>query len=117
MKHPFFDTDTESRLTPEEAVRRGQLLINGPICFILVIGPVIGALLGSLEVALIGFVTCFILGWLWWSFSVPGWRDWAKRNGADEGRTQMLAQSGRVPLVWPRGHFFEKTEFRRGKKS
>jgi hypothetical protein len=117
MKHPFFDTDTQSQLTPEEAVRRGQLLINVPISFIFVIGPIIGALLGSIEVALIGFVSCFILGWLWWSFSVPRWRDWAKRNGADESRTQMLAQSGRGPLVWPKGHLLEKTEFRPRKKS
>jgi hypothetical protein len=116
MKHPFFDTSTPTQMTPERAVRYGKLLINLPIVFILALGPLIGALFGRIDIGLIGFVLGFILGWLWWSFSVPRWRNWAKRNGADEQETQRLAESGRGPLVWPKGHFFEKTEFRIRKK-
>lgn len=58
-----------------------------------------------------GVILGGVIGWLLWSYIVPRWRQWAKENGADEERTQILAQ--RTLLVWPRGSLFEKTEIRR----
>jgi hypothetical protein len=117
VRHPFFDDDSPRPLSPEEAVRRGKLIINLPISGLIAGLPIIGALTGNIAIALSGLALGFVLGWLWWSFSVPRWREWAKRGGADPDRTQRLAEIGRGPLVWTRGSIFEKTEFRPRKKS
>lgn len=108
-------------LTPKQAVFYGQLIINLPVPFIMVGIAMIGLRMAGGIGGLIGFLIGFIAAWLWWSFTVPLWRDWAKRRGADENETQRLAQSWgqplrQAPLVWPKGHIFEKTEFRRHQK-
>ena len=57
----------------------------------------------------------FVLAWLWWSYSVPRWREWAlKQPGVDPNELQKAAEV--ITLVWPKGHFFEKTEFKLRKK-
>jgi hypothetical protein len=63
---------------------------------------------------LIGLIAGATVAWLWWSATIPRWREWSKTQGADEKETQRLGQlSG---LVWPKGSFFEKTEFKIRKK-
>lgn len=58
-----------------------------------------------------GLLLGFVLGWLWWSYSIPKWRKWAlKQPSIDPDELQKAAEA--VTLVWPKGHFFEKTEFR-----
>jgi hypothetical protein len=112
----------DALLTPGKAVLFGHLVVTLPVFAIiglttltiyLVVGPPPGVF--SLFVIDVGVLVGAAVGWLWWSASVPRWREWAKRNGADEDRTQLLAQ--RTLLVWPRGSFFEKTEFRIRKRS
>lgn len=102
-----------SPLPVELAVSRGLLLVNGPVGVLLVAG--FGSayfLLGhsawvACAVAILGFASA----WLWWSYFIPEWRSWAIGKGADSEELQALGvQSG---LVWPRGSFFERTEFRR----
>jgi hypothetical protein len=62
-----------------------------------------------------GLIFGFVLGWLWWSYSVPRWREWAlKQPGINPDELQKAAEV--ATLVWPKGHFFEKTEFRIKKK-
>jgi len=108
---------TKPTLTPEKAVYYGKLMVNLPVPGILLLGILLDYLFGGKNGGMIcGFVG-FLAGWLWWSITVPKWREWARQRGADEAQTQQLAQSGRYPLVWPKGHFFEKTEFRPRKKS
>lgn len=51
----------------------------------------------------------FIGAWLWWSVNVSLWRRWAYRKGVDANELQNEGQSSSI--LWPRGHFFEKTEF------
>ena len=52
-----------------------------------------------------------IAGWLWWSYSVPRWRKWAlEQPGVDPNELQAAAEA--ALLVWPKGHFFEKTEIK-----
>jgi hypothetical protein len=104
---------SEPSLTPERAVRIGQLVVNLPVVMIIGSVGVCALRFGGPVWGLAGVFLSPFLGWIWWSFSVPRWREWAKEKGADEEVTQTIAvQRG---LVWPRGHFFEKTEFRRRK--
>lgn len=104
----------KSDLTPERAVRVGQLVVNLPVIVIILLMAVPVFLYGGPLWGIAGVFGGPILGWIWWSFSVPRWRKWAKEKGADEEQTHVLAV--RAGLVWPKGHFFEKTEFRRRKK-
>jgi hypothetical protein len=106
---------SESTLTPERAVRVGQLVVNLPVIIIIGLMAVPVFLFGGPVWGIAGAFGGPILGWTWWSLSVPRWREWAKEKGADEELTQSLAV--RRGLVWPKGHFFEKTEFRHRKKN
>lgn len=51
----------------------------------------------------------FVLAWLWWSVGVSIWRRWAARRGLLPGEIQFHGE--RVKLLWPNGHFFERTEW------
>jgi hypothetical protein len=61
--------------------------------------------------AFLGIVIGIAAGWLGWSFTISRWRDWAIANGLQPGDVQDLA--ARTGLVWPRGSWVERTEFRR----
>jgi hypothetical protein len=108
------DDSSKPGLTPERAVLFGHLVVNLPVVGIIGSGYLLGYSLGNPIWAMIGMLLGVVLAWLWWSVSVPKWREWAKRQGADEARTQFLGQ--RSGLVWPKGSVFEKTEFRTRKK-
>ena len=101
---------SESALTPYRAVLLGHLVVNLPVVTIMGLAYLITYLLKGPTWAPIAVFLAVIPAWLWWSFMVPRWREWAKRRGADEEQTQYLGQ--RSGLVWPRGSIFEKTEFR-----
>ncbi len=107
-------------LTPEVAVRRGHLFITLPV-FAIMFGlwGILAALLpnGPLPRGVLGLASAIaipigppIMAWVWWSFAVPRWRHWALSHGVDSDALQRLAE--RQKLIWPKGHFFEKTEFR-----
>lgn len=120
---------TESKLShfsPEvqAAVQKGYKDISMVSLFLL-IGPIImGLVLGVFvmnESDAGGVLMCvsmplgFIMAWLWWSYSVPRWREWAlKQTGVNADELQKAAEV--ATLVWPKGHFFEKTEFKIRKK-
>ena len=107
-------TTPENPISVQEAVGRGVVLVNKPV------RVAMGVLLIGAAVALYGLRSQFIaalfvlatpiLPWFWWSYAVPRWRAWALSRGADPDRLQELAQQ--MKLVWPRGHFFERTEFK-----
>jgi hypothetical protein len=109
------ENSSQHTLTPRRVVLLGHLVVSLPIVVIMGLVPLLGYALGGQNWAMIGFVLGFIVAWLWWSMFVPRWRDWASSQGADEERTQSLAE--RSLLVWPRGSIFEKTEFRPRKKT
>jgi hypothetical protein len=106
---------SESTLTPKSAVRIGQLVGNLPVVIIIGLAGVCALRFGGPIWGLAGVFLSPFLGWIWWSFSAPRWREWAKEKGADEELTSALAV--RAGLVWPKGSFFEKTEFRRRNKN
>ncbi len=95
------------------AVSRGQLLVNGPVQVILLGGIAIAYfVMGRSTVAgVIAAIVAFCGAWLWWSYFVPEWRDWAHARGADPEELQYLAVQSK--LTWPKGSFFERTEIKR----
>ena len=103
-------------LTAEVAVKRGKLFVNypGKACFLFCV--LIGLILLNIHqmwatiLAGILILVGLIFGWVWWSYSVPRWRDWALTRGADPDELQKLGIAAQ--LVWPKGHALEKTEFK-----
>ena len=109
-----FDRSTDpTPITAQLAVRRAQLLITLPSLGIMVIAFawILIWLPASRLIAALGFPLGFVGGWLWWSYAIPLWRDWAHTRGVNPDELQRLAQQAQ--LVWPKGSIFEKTEFRR----
>jgi hypothetical protein len=68
----------------------------------------------GLGFAILLFLGAFMSGlpvaWAWWSISVPRWRVWAYERVEDIPLLKKRAVQ--VGLVWPDGHFFERTEFK-----
>ncbi len=62
--------------------------------------------IGMLGLLFLGFV----IAWCWWSYMVPRWRVWAWQRVEDLHGLRVRA--ARAGLIWPKGHLFEKTEFR-----
>lgn len=112
-------------LSVAKAVLIGHLIVNGPAMIIIAIVAALCVAVGVLfswvlpGIPFAGFIVIFafvglligcVLGWLWWSFTVPRWRRWALQTGADPERLQKWAAA--TGLVWPKGWAFEKTEFK-----
>jgi hypothetical protein len=53
----------------------------------------------------------FAASWAWWSVNVSLWRRWAASQGLDRDALQREGESS--SLLWPKGHFFERTEYDR----
>lgn len=106
-------------MTPLQAVRRGVRTVNGTVAFCMFGLPVLCGLaalgLGAsdataVSVGVVAFLPCWFLAWAAWSVLVPRWRVWAYERVDDLGELKQLAFEHQ--LLWPDGHFFEKTEFR-----
>lgn len=92
------------------AISRGQRVVNRPVKLLIAFGLVL---------ALAGFRLSpwfvlaaplgWIVGWCWWSYAVPHWRTWAIARGADPRALQYFGE--KVKLLWPKGHWGERTEF------
>lgn len=102
----------------KQAVRRGLLVVNGPV-LLLLLGPVaVFAYLVNHNVisqkynwlALLLFAAGFVLAWLWWSLSVARWRVWAYERVEDIPALKKHAVA--AGLTWPDGHVLEKTEIK-----
>jgi len=98
------------------AVQRGQQVVNLPVQLAIVIGFSVAAFVAlfSIFLAVLPAAAGFVVGWLWWSYSVPQWRRWALQRGVNPGDLQRQAVAAK--LVWPKGSIFEKTEFGRHKR-
>jgi hypothetical protein len=90
-----------------KAILVGQLIVNVPAVCIMIGVLFLGVLIVPWPLALLGGS---LLAWIWWSFTVPRWREWAIRRGNDVERLQKF--SVRTGLTWSKGSPFEKTEFR-----
>lgn len=92
-----------------KAIIIGWLVVNIPVIVIMLSSLFVGF---AIEPKLwwLFLSIGFILGWTWWSHSVPRWRQWATQRGADPDRLQTWAVL--TGLVWRKGSVFEKTETR-----
>jgi hypothetical protein len=115
--------ETESEMmSVGRAITAGLFWVNGsamlgfalPIIVALVVSGMVD--LDHLPgfVALIGiavvFALSFLMSWIAWSFQCPRWRVWAYRKVDDiEALKSSAVTAG---LLWPEGHFFQRTELR-----
>jgi len=105
-------------IAPSAEVRKaiwvGIVWINAPVLPIL-LGPLAIQKLvfpgGSALVSSLWVFLGFVLAWAWWSVNVSLWRRWAARHKIDPVALQSEGESS--SLLWPRDHFFERTEFDR----
>ncbi len=102
---------TDPTLTGPQAVWRGHRWVSLPALAIMGMGGLVGWLLLPRGGVLLGLVVAVGPAWLWWSYSVPRWRDWLDEMGIPEAKVYRLAVN--TGLVFPRGFFFEGTECRR----
>ena len=98
-------------ITPVSAVLRGHLTVTLPVLVVIGVAGIIGKLSAGTRGLLFGLFTGAILAWPVWSFLIARWRDWVEDSGVMPDEVQPLAF--RTGLVWPRGSFFERTEFKR----
>jgi hypothetical protein len=92
-----------------KAIIIGWLVVNIPALTIMFFFILLG--LKAFQPQWWAFVIVgFVVGWLWWSFTVPRWRRWAQEKGIDRDKLHRAALA--TGLVWPRGSFLEKTEFK-----
>lgn len=101
-----------SKITISKAVSVGSFAVNGPVLLLMVVPFLVmvkffpdngywgGAVLAA----------SFVCAWLYWSLSVPLWRLWAYARV--ENIAALKKAAVRVGLIWPDGHFFERTEIK-----
>ena len=66
--------------------------------------------LANLATLVAGLILGFVCSWAAWSSQVTRWRLWAYRRVTDiDALKSQAVASG---LIWPEGHFFERTELR-----
>jgi len=116
-------TPSTGRLAAAAAVRRGHAVVTLPVLLIMLglWGLAEGVLRRASKLVRLPLGLQIVVGvavvigppalaWVWWAFTVPRWRHWALSRGADP---QLLQELGEAQgLVWPRGSFLERTEFR-----
>jgi hypothetical protein len=105
-----------SKISVEEAIKKGKQSVNMPLPFIM-IGTIALGFFGmeisgwSVPLSILG---SFILSWLYWSFAITKWRIWAFSNVDDIRLLELQAIIEK--LIWKRGSIFEKTEIRTKKE-
>jgi len=108
-----YGTDVRDPISIDSAIERGRALVVMRVYKIMgavaTFAIVAAAITGSLALTIVLFLSAYVLGWLWWSYAAPRWRHWALRRGANPDELQKAGE--RAKLLWPRGHFLEKTEF------
>lgn len=97
----------------DEAISKGHKVVNFPVMAINAGVVALTVYLGVQKLIpiwgyFIGLILGFVLSWLWWSFKIAKWRVWAFENVRNVHELKKRAIQER--LIWPDGHFFEKTE-------
>ena len=97
----------------KQVILVGQLIVNVPVMLFMFGLPCLTWYL-FLEGWLlpISAILGFALAWTWWSFSIVFWRIWAFTNTSKKDWSHLETTAIDSQLIWPEGHFFEKTEIR-----
>lgn len=106
-------------ITVEDAINKGQRMVNTPVAIIMFGTMVLFYFLGIVGIISLWFTPISIIlgpsfGWLYWSFMITKWRIWAFSNV--QNICKLEAQAIRNQLIWERGSRFEKTEIRSKKE-
>jgi hypothetical protein len=106
-------------ITAEQPIRRAFWTIKAP-SMALLLAPMLTYAIASklgyvpsygaagLKWFLPAFLLSFVGGWVVWSIQVPRWRLWAYERVEDIEALKRKAADNQ--LIWPEGHFFERTE-------
>jgi len=109
-----------------EVIKRGQICVSLP-AFPITFFPIIFALnfedwfLSApldihIALRISTYIFAFFVGipfaWLYWSFTIPKWRVWAKKNVKSSEWEDLLFAAIDGNLIWPPGHPAERTEIR-----
>lgn len=109
----------KSEMTPRRAAWIGWVWVTGSVlaAYVVALGLLIwflntqAALVDQLGPWTLLLVACALVGpWLIWSIQVTRWRLWAYRQVRD--LNALKAEAVALSVIWPSGHFFEKTEIR-----
>lgn len=76
---------------------RGQLLVNFPAAIIILFTTFGLSMFFDLNFK-ISLLIGFVLGWIYWSFSVKNWIQWATKNEVDVDRLIRIGKKGL--LIW-----------------
>ena len=98
------------KISISKAIIIGHLTVNLGVLFIIILVTVVGIAIAGVELLPWYLIAGSLLGWVWWSFSVPRWRRWAHQRVDDQERLQKYAV--RTGLTWPKGSILEKTELK-----
>jgi hypothetical protein len=103
------------KLTPDVAVLWGTIVVNGAVLAFFVTPAIILNVLperylppSEPQIAIPLVLGIFAGAWLTWSVLAPRWRLWAYRRVEDIDMLKALAVEQK--LLWPEGHFFQRTE-------
>lgn len=102
-------------ITVDKAIKRGQLLVNLPVMFVMFGTLTLCFYLGIKNIMPewiipVGFIFAFIFAWLCWSILITKWRLWAFQNVRNVHELKKRAIDEK--LIWNDGNIFEKTEIR-----
>ena len=109
---------TDTSLSVEQAIGQGYLFVNLPVFSCIAIPLLISLILPEKwdTNSFIGFaiIPSILLAWVWWSWALPKWRLWAVKRVDD---IELLFNKAiQAQLMWPAGHFFQKTEINSAKQ-
>ncbi len=99
-------------MTIQQAITRGQFVVNVPVIGIIAIG-IFGTLWYTEHIgitgawAILGFIVSIPFAWLYWSLVAPKWLLWAYQNIDNQAALRYRAEQS--ALIYRRGHRFEKT--------
>ncbi len=102
-------------VTVDKALKRGQLIVNLPVMFIMFCGWALVAYFGTKAIIhpafiVVGVFLSIIIAYVYWSVMITRWRLWAFENVRNVHELKRRAIRGQ--LIWPDGSFFERTEIR-----
>ncbi len=102
-------------ITVDKAIKRGHLVINVPVFFLMMGTPCLAMYLFSEKLIpnwgiAVSFLIGLLFAWLYWSYGITKWRIWAFENvrNVHELKKKAIQQD----LVWKDKSWFNKTEIK-----
>ena len=101
-----------------KAIEKGLMHITIPQTIFFLIVHFAGLYLMIIKapdrIVIIVTILGFVFAWMYWSYMITKWRLWAFEVVRNVHTLQHEGE--RHKLIWPRHHFFEKTEFRNSRQ-